>query len=154
MPDAATVLGLSAVSFAAVLLLAAGCDLRSRQIPDALSAVLAALALPYIMLTGGAWGLVLASSAGLAVFALGCLAFRFGLLGGGDVKLLTAASLWVSPGLLLPFLQATAIAGGLLALCYLLAAKLRGQPTGEIKLPYAVAIAAGGLFVTPELAGF
>ena len=52
-------------------------------------------------------------------------AFAVGALGGGDVKLLAAVSLFAGPGRLVDFLIITAIAGGLLGL-----AILAGAPIG------------------------
>ncbi|WP_366554397.1 A24 family peptidase [Aquibaculum sediminis] len=140
--------------FLIVLLLACQSDLRLRWISDAFPAFLAAAGLLFTALTGG-WPFLGYTLAGaLAVFLLGLLAFRYGILGGADVKLLSAAALWLQPAQLLVFLQVTALAGGVLALVYLLLARLRGESAGSVKLPYAVAIAAGGLAVTPSLAGW
>ena len=67
------------------------------------------------------------------------------MLGGGDVKLLAAAALWTGSAALLPFLMATALAGGLLAALFLAFARREGKP---VALPYGVAIAAGGILIT------
>jgi prepilin peptidase CpaA len=67
------------------------------------------------------------------------------MLGGGDVKLLAASALWTGSAALLPFLTATALAGGLLAAVFLVFARRGGR---RVALPYGVAIAAGGLLVT------
>ena len=57
-------------------------------------------------------GLALACAA--VVFGAGTAAFAAGALGGGDVKLLAAASLFAGPGLISDFLLVTALAGGVL----------------------------------------
>ena len=78
------------------------------------------------------------------------LAFRFGLLGGGDVKLLAAGTLWLGAAALGPYLLVTVLAGGLLAVVFV-AWHLRRRPTRRRRrpsLPYAVAIAAGGILTT------
>src|SRR5580765_6479541 len=56
-------------------------------------------------------GLGLAVGCAMAVFAVGAAAFAVGGLGGGDVKLLAAVSLFAGPPRLLDFLAITAIAG-------------------------------------------
>ena len=53
------------------------------------------------------------------VFVAGALLFSRGLIGGGDVKLLTAATLWAGPGLTPALLIVTALLGGLLTLALL-----------------------------------
>ena len=88
------------------------------------------------------------------VFAAGAAAFAAGALGGGDVKLLAAASLFAGTARIGDFLAVTAIAGGLLGLAILAGAPI-GQPAvgGPLRarlrrgLPYGPAIAAGGLWV-------
>lgn len=55
----------------------------------------------------------------LAVFLAGLFAFRLRVLGGGDVKLLTACALWTGGTYLMLFLAVTAMAGGVLALLQL-----------------------------------
>jgi prepilin peptidase CpaA len=58
-------------------------------------------------------------SASAAVFVLGAVCWRFGWIGGGDVKLLAACAWLVSPGLVPQLVLTTAIAGGGLACLYL-----------------------------------
>ncbi len=94
--------------------------------------------------------------------------WRLGWMGGGDVKLLTAAAVFVPPLLVPTLVMGTALAGGLLALFYLVAGKLVPRPLpvrppGMLRrvlrcelwrlrrrgpLPYAAAIAAGGVLAT------
>lgn len=88
------------------------------------------------------------------VLACGFLLYSRSLMGGGDAKLLAAASLWFGFENLLPFLAATALAGGVLSLAYLAfsAAKV-GLGQGSViarTVPYGAAIAAGGLTVLPD----
>lgn len=88
-------------------------------------------------------------------------------MGGGDVKLFGAAALGMPASSVLTFITAVAIAGGALALFYLVARRLISSSTsarpdslfGRVvrverwrirragPLPYACAIAAGVLFV-------
>jgi prepilin peptidase CpaA len=93
----------------------------------------------------------------LAVFLAGAVMFARGWLGGGDVKLLSAATLWAGPPQTFELLAATGVLGGVLALIllspfgrYASAARswLR-QPAiaGPPAVPYGVAIAAAGVIV-------
>ena len=98
-----------------------------------------------------------------AVFIGGALLFSRGLIGGGDVKLLAAATLWAGPAATLPLLVLTALIGGLLCILLVtpvgaLIAALRPtllDPSGDSKhgvnrilVPYGVAISAAALIVT------
>ena len=104
--------------------------------------------------------LALSLGCSLAVFGGGAAAFALGALGGGDVKLLAAISLFAGPQRLPGLLIVTAIAGGLLGLAILAGAPI-GRPVvagaGTLRtrlragLPYGPAIAAGGLWVTASL---
>lgn len=98
------------------LVLAALIDLRSRRIPNGLTAAM----------TGIGVGLAVSGAAGLSVggalagLALGLLlmmpGYAMGATGAGDVKLMGAVGALVGPaGVLLAFL-CTSIAGGLLAI--------------------------------------
>ena len=103
--------------------------------------------------------------AGLLVFCVGAVIFRLGVLGGGDIKLLTAVAFWVGWDYLGIYLLAVAILGGgltlsLLALRYLIRRLYRSRSpehslprilkVGE-KIPYAIAIAAAGIWIAPYL---
>src|SRR5690349_376969 len=116
----------------AVLLVGAGAqDLRSMQIANGFSLAIAGLFIVWTA-TGLADGKIslgdVAISLGcaVAVFGVGAAVFAIGALGGGDVKLLAAVSLFAGPQLLSNFLIITAIAGGLLGL-----AILAGAPIGR-----------------------
>jgi len=99
--------------------------------------------------------------AGAAViFAGGAIAFAAGLLGGADVKLLAASSLFAGHGLMLDFLTVVALAGGAMGVAVLAGAAIGPAATaddGAIKphlrgrLPYGPAIAAGGVWVAASL---
>lgn len=149
-----------------LLLCAAWQDLRTMRIADAFSLAIVACfaiwALSGLLLDTVSFasiGLALACSA--ALFGVGAAAFAAGALGGGDVKLAAAVSLFAGPALLVDFLMITAVGGGLLGL-----AILAGAPVGPAAtaggatvrarlrsgLPYGPAIAAGGLWVAMMLA--
>ncbi|WP_159993482.1 prepilin peptidase [Roseomonas sp. 18066] len=147
----------------AVLLLAlvALHDLALRTIPDSASLGLLGCGLA-LRLGDGQAGQALALVALLALPAL--LLWRLGWIGGGDAKLLPAIAPLAAPEALPDLLLAIAVAGGLLALPYLLARRrlaLPARPPTTLSarlwraecrrlrrggpLPYAVAIAAGAL---------
>lgn len=139
----------------ALFALAALTDIRWRRIPNALSGALALLGLVRIGLALAAGGPPLVAgfdiAAASALFACAAAGFHFGLIGGGDVKLLAAGALWLGAGATGPFLLTTMLAGGLLAV--LLVAGRMVVPVGARggagpSLPYGVAIAAGGILST------
>ena len=71
--------------------------------------------------------LALALVCAVGMFGLGTLAFAFGAMGGGDVKLAAAASLFAGPALMLDFVTVTALVGGFLGV-----AILAGVPIGPV----------------------
>jgi prepilin peptidase CpaA len=97
----------------------------------------------------------------LAVFLAGAVLFARGWFGGGDVKLLSAATLWAGAPQTFALLVVTGALGGVLAIIllspfgrYAVAARsLLGQPivaetpASEAPVPYGVAIAGAGLIV-------
>jgi prepilin peptidase CpaA len=100
----------------------------------------------------------------LLAFGLGALAFRGGMLGGGDVKLFMAAALWFDLGTAPRYLMSIAIFGAILTLVLIVlrrilpvaaAARTGGwamlQRRGPI--PYGVAI-TGGALLCASLYGF
>ena len=149
---------------AALLIGAALHDVAFRTIPNAIPFGIGAIALLLRLSQGTllAGGLV-----ACIVFAAGFLIWWRGLLGGGDVKLLAAVSLLVAPAMALDLLVCIALAGGALALLYLLLGRLASPPMRERParlasrilrveqwrirrggpLPYASAIAAGTLVI-------
>ena len=89
-------------------------------------------------------------------------------MGGGDVKLLTAISMWIGPLHILPYLAAVAVLGGLLA-AFVLCAKRITCHSGRIncqrfmkpvrtwadtgRVPYALAIGSAALVHTRSVFG-
>ena len=137
-------------------LVGAAIDVRTRRIPNALTATLALAALG-LHLFDGVPAALLALAVMLVAFALGSLAFSLGWFGGGDVKLIAAAcGLTSFPGCfsLVAFIL---IAGGVIAIAQ--AARsgrlpalvrdvsaivvTRAVPQAPTLVPYGVAIAAG-----------
>jgi prepilin peptidase CpaA len=117
----------------AVLTVATITDLRSRRIPNW-------LVFPF-MLSGIAisgwvhgWHGIEQSFAGLG---LGALAFGIlclmGGMGMGDVKLCAAIGAWIGPSQLVIALLVTAMAGGVMALCWAIAGGFLGEVFRNIK---------------------
>jgi prepilin peptidase CpaA len=146
---AAIVVGKSLVF--AGLVSAAASDLARRIIPNWLALTVGAAGI-MLRLAAASWhGMwVSMGAAGILFVALRLLS-GFGVFGGGDVKLITAVTLGQSPAAMLPILLAIAVAGGAIAIFYLIRDRLRrrneGQVTGgssrQLEMPYAPAILAG-----------
>jgi prepilin peptidase CpaA len=102
--------------FLTMLGLAAFTDLRERRIPNRLTAGLALLYPVYVALspTPVDWPAALGLAG--AVFLIGLVLFARQLIGGGDVKLLAAVSLWAGPEHFVLFLLLTTLTGGALGL--------------------------------------
>ncbi|MCP1336869.1 A24 family peptidase [Futiania mangrovi] len=153
--------------FPLVMIAAGISDLASFRIPNLMSIVLAAAFLPFALAAGVGWAEIGMSYAlGVGILVLGFALFAAGIAGGGDAKLLAASAIWVGASDFLLYLLAVALAGGALCLVLLLARKAP-FPAGWLKadwvrrllrpddgardVPYAVAMAAGLLWVLPQL---
>ena len=135
----------------AVLLLAAAvCDLRKREIPHWTVIAIGLLAIPFWFAEGLAPWPDIALQVGVAavIFAAFAAAFAFGWMGGGDVKLLTALALWLPWKAVILMLVIMALAGGVLTLGIVVWSRIRRSGTPEI--PYGVAIAFAGLWLISE----
>lgn len=142
--------------FSGFLLAAAVCDFSKLKVPNVLTASFAAIGLG--MAAGqGAEVMLMAAGIGLAALVCGFLLFSFGVLGGGDGKLIAAASIWLGPTALADFAVLIALFGGGLAILILLA---RRSMAAQVMLgatwmerlsaprppvPYAIAIAPAGI---------
>ncbi|WP_157216212.1 A24 family peptidase [Flavisphingomonas formosensis] len=134
-----------------LLLVAAWGDIRSRTIPNALNATIALLAVPWWWATDiSLWpGVPIELAIAGGIFVVFSIFFMFGWMGGGDVKLLTALSLWLLPAQLMLLLTVMALAGGAITLVMLIARLVR-QSKEEPEVPYGVAIAFAGLLIIAE----
>lgn len=134
------------------LLLSAGIqDVRSREIANWKNAAIAVLAPLWWLAIGlDPWpGMAVQLGVALLVFALFVGAFALGQMGGGDVKLIGALSLWLAPLRLLDMLLAMAVIGGALTLAMLIEHRVR-RSEAAIEVPYGVAIAIAGLLALRE----
>ena len=136
------------------LLLSAGIeDARTREIANWKNATIALLApLWWVAIGLDPWpGMAIQLGVAAIVFALFVGAFALGQMGGGDVKMIGALALWLTPVNLVSMLMVMAIAGGVLTLVFLVEHRARkGTDRAAIEVPYGVAIALAGLLALRE----
>lgn len=138
---------LCGLAFAGLLIAAAVSDVRGFRIPNSITGALALL-----FIVSSAAGLYRPLTPHLVAFiiaaVIGAALFFANLWGGGDTKLLAGIALFVEPRDLVPLLLITALAGGVLATGLLLRRTFAGADLQHTdKIPYGVALAAGGLVV-------
>jgi prepilin peptidase CpaA len=149
--------------FGGLVIIAALWDASSFTIPNWISIALAVLFVPAAL----ALHLPLAAAGvgfacGVVMLLVGMGMFAMGWIGGGDAKLLAAASIWIGWPALLTFILITTLAGGALAVLLVAARTPRLQPfvvrgppwvirlmTPGGNAPYGVAIAIGALAAFP-----
>jgi prepilin peptidase CpaA len=136
---------------AAMLIVAAAGDLRTRTIPNWLNAAIALGAIPFWLLSGmSLWPeIALQVAVAAAVFGLFAIAFYFGAMGGGDVKMVAAIALWLPLGAVVKLLVIMSLAGGVLTVA-MLARRRMGKSREQLEIPYGVAIAFGGFWLIGE----
>lgn len=140
-------LALLAVALAVVIV----GDWRTRTIPNWLNGAIALLAIPFWWIAGLALWPDIAVQIGMALilFLFFALAFRFGAMGGGDVKLIAALALWLPPVAMIKLLVVMSLAGGLLTIAMLIRHRL-AKAGHKLEIPYGIAIAFGGFWVLGE----
>lgn len=159
------------VSASLIAAIAAVNDVRKARIPNWLTYGGLAAALVARAATG--WQGLLSGLAGSAIAGgVFFLLFMVGGMGGGDMKLMAAMGAWVGTAESVPVLFTSAIAGGILALFYMLFSRrvvvtlrnsvalihhhlafrfqphpfLNVQESGALRIPYGLAIAIGTLY--------
>jgi len=145
--------------FAAAMIYAAISDLLTMTIPNKVSILLVALFPLAALAAGIPWqDFFLHLAAGVIVLTAGIALFATNVMGGGDAKLLAAASLWIGFDQLLEFIVHVGIYGGMLALAIILyrrfpvamaagtqwSLRLHDKAGG---IPYGIAIAAAAFVV-------
>jgi len=139
-------------ALAIALIVAAFTDIRARRIGNRLTLVVA-LGAPLFWWAAGLslWpGLPLQLAVALGCFAFCCAFFALGMMGGGDVKLLTALALWFPPMVFLQLFVIMSIAGLVLTLAFG-AWHIARRRRDRIAIPYGIAIAAAGLWTIASL---
>ena len=149
--------------FAILVVIAAIRDLTTFTIPNWISLALAAAFAPAALAVGTPLPAIgLSALVGVAMLAVGIVMFALRWIGGGDAKLMAAASMWLGLQGLGPFVLFTGLAGGALALTLLAARSSWVRPFAAIgpgwvdrlatpggATPYGVAIAVGALAAFP-----
>jgi prepilin peptidase CpaA len=158
--------GLFALAALLLLIFAAWRDIATRTIPDTIGLLLLAIGGSARIIQGPS-DLALSLGSALLLFLLLMIAYSRDVIGGGDVKIMTAFAVGLSPLDSYRFVVATALAGGTLGIAYLLLShwlqgthwprrisllgRVAAIESWRIRrrgpLPYGVAIAAGGTFV-------
>jgi len=147
------------LGFPLLLFYAAWHDVSTMTIPNWVSITLAVVFVPAAMTAGLSlgeigWHLVF----GAIVLVVCAVLFYLNVFGGGDAKVIAAASLWTGLAGSGPFVMGMAIAGGALAGLLLALRRMNIQSnklwaarllSPEEGAPYAVAIAVGALIAAP-----
>jgi len=149
--------------FPLLVIVAALKDVTSFTIPNWTSVGLLVAFYPAALAVGASWTAIgLCTGVGFAALLIGMGMFAMGWVGGGDAKLLASVALWMGWPTVLPFLLATALAGGALALILMQMRSnrlrpllVRGPPwvnrlAEGNDAPYGLAIAVGGLILLPQ----
>jgi prepilin peptidase CpaA len=158
---------LALLIFPLLMALAASTDLLTMRISNRLVAV---LVLAFFVLAFAAQLPLeqIAMHVGVAaiVLVVGFIFFSLGWVGGGDVKLAAATTLWVGLGVMLPYLLYASLLGGAMTLILLRVRRLplplflariewierlHDRKTG---VPYGIALAAAGILVYHNTAIF
>jgi prepilin peptidase CpaA len=136
------------IVFNAMLFFAAACDVWRHRIPNLIPLLLAIAGL----LLAAPQSLSEAASRAGAVVLVGAVASTLwlrGWIGGGDLKLLVACSVWAPLGSLPLFVLALGLASGVQGLAALALARVLGRTSlasaARSHIPYALSIAGAGV---------
>ncbi len=142
------------IGLAIALLVAAFTDIRRRQIDNWLNGAMA-LAAPLFWWASGlslwpdmVWQLVFALGVCAVLIGIAFIGYKLNvlILGGGDIKLLGALSLWLAPFSYVQMLMIMSLFGGAMAVAFIIR-RVVLKPKTPGRLPYGVAIAFGALLV-------
>lgn len=148
--------------FPLLMILSGAVDVMTRRIPNSLVVGTAALFLPAALVTGmPLWIMSLHVATAAVLLALGFGLFSFGVVGGGDAKMMAAAGLWLGFPCSILFITFSALSGGLLAAAmglWFLVTMEGGMHSAwfdkavaplKPSVPYGFALAAGAILATP-----
>jgi len=149
--------------FPLLLAVAAGWDLASFTIPNAISvALVAAFVVFAIVLRMNPETIGIHFLAGFIALVTGFTLFALGYIGGADAKLFAGAALWIGLSDLFSYALFAAVSGGALALLLIGARKLplpafmmreawiARLHDAKSGIPYGVALAAGAIVILPH----
>lgn len=147
------------LAFPILLIYAAWHDISTMTIPNWVSIVLAIAFVPAAVAAGLSMEQIGMHLVFGACVLIGCaVLFYLNVFGGGDAKVIAAASLWTGLAASAPFVMGMAIAGGVLAGVLIVMRRMKMKSTKpwlnrlmspEEGAPYAVAIAVGALLAAP-----
>lgn len=135
---------------AILLLIALVTDLKRRLIYNWCTVAVALLAPVYWLAHGeGLWpDAAIHLLVAIITFILFAIAFRIGMMGGGDVKLFAALALWFEWPIVVQLVFVASVLGGVVTVAAALHHRW-AKREGGVEVPYGVAIALAGLiFVT------
>ncbi len=152
-----TIVRIAILSAFVLLLLSAGIeDARTREIADRKNIAIALIAPLWWWASGvPVWpDMAIRIAVAITVFLLFAQAFRIGMMGGGDVKMIAAIALWLPVPPLFRMMLLMSIAGGIVTVAMLIDHRLRRRKRDEdapaIEVPYGVAIAIAALLILRE----
>ncbi len=144
------------------MILAGAGDVMTRRIPNALIIGTVVLFFPAALVTGmPLWIMSLHVATAAVLLLLGFGLFSFGVIGGGDAKMMAAAGLWLGFPCSILFVTFSALAGGILAAAiglWFLVTMEGGMHSNwfdkavaplKPSVPYGFALAAGAILATP-----
>jgi prepilin peptidase CpaA len=154
--------------FPLAMAFAASMDLFTMTIPNRVSILLVVSFGIIAWIVGPSWAVLNKHlTVGAIVFVAAIAMFAMGWLGGGDAKILSAASLWIGPDLLANYLVYVGLIGGLLAFALLRYRSITVLPEWVTRqswalrlheknggMPYGVALGAGALVLYPQTVWF
>lgn len=165
VPDARDLDALIAISYAAALVYALYADIRSFTLPNAVSLALIALFFLHCSLFASSHEISRHLVTGGCALIAGFAIYAAGVMGAGDVKLISVLMLWAGPrdayAFLIVMTLAGAAAAGLLVLLRTAIAvwpsTARRIPSQRLKnwaargvFPYGIAICTAGLILMPS----
>lgn len=136
---------------AIALLVSIYSDVRYRLIYNSITIAIA-LGAPLFWYATGSFSLpdigihLLTAAITFFVFAL---AFHFGAMGGGDVKLFAALALWFHWIEVIRLILYASLIGAVVTILFLTIHKIK-QRDGRARIPYGVAISLSGLWIAGE----
>ena len=149
-------------AFPLLVTIAGAADVATRRIPNLLMGVTAATFLPFAVATGMPVSILIIHVATACVLLLlGYALFAFGILGGGDAKMIAVSGLWLGFPCSILFVVFAALAGGVLALAtgvWFMSSwesAIRSERLARLfsplapDIPYGFALAAGAILATP-----
>jgi len=155
---------LCTVLFLGIMVVSAIYDLVTYTIPHFAPLLLIALFVVFAGWQGLVWAQLFGhAGAAIAMLVAGWVLFALGLMGGGDVKLFAATSLWMGWGGMANYLIMFSLCGGVLALALLVFRRLPLPASfarhswvavlhrKEQGVPYGVALNIGAILAWPQL---